>query len=70
MLYRSKLDDLRTRKGLTVSELAEQAGITLAAMSRIINGHTHPYQRTQHRIARALGCRVEALGIAQEGGLS
>ena len=67
MNYRAKLDNLRIQRGLTLGALEAATGITKAAISNTINGKTHPHMRTQYRLARALGCSVEELGIEGRG---
>jgi len=53
---------MRTRKGLTLTELATEAGISKAYLSQIENGQvSKPSAQTLYRISRVLGTSVAAL---------
>ena len=46
---------LRDARALTQEELAEKAGITVAALSRIERNNAEPRPTTRRKLARALG---------------
>ncbi len=52
---------LRTQAGLTLNDLARQAGISLSAVSKIENGQTSPTYDTIQRLAISLGVDVTEL---------
>jgi XRE family transcriptional regulator, regulator of sulfur utilization len=51
--------DARTEAGLTQRQLAEQAGVRQADVSRIERGAGNPTESTLQRTAAALGGRIE-----------
>ena len=51
----------RERKALSQQELAEKAGITRAALSRIESAQAEPHPRNVRKLARALGLEPEDL---------
>jgi transcriptional regulator with XRE-family HTH domain len=51
----------RERKALSQQELAERAGITRAALSRIESGQAEPHPRTTRKLAKALGLQPDDL---------
>ena len=51
----------RERRALSQQELAERAGITRAALSRIETGLSEPHPRTVRKLAEALGVGPEDL---------
>ncbi|MDD2545431.1 MAG: XRE family transcriptional regulator [Burkholderiaceae bacterium] len=53
--------ELRLRDGLTIAQVAEQAGISRGMLSKIENGHTSAAMDTLARIARALGVSMSML---------
>jgi transcriptional regulator with XRE-family HTH domain len=58
----NKILKARLENGLTQAQLAEDANITIVALSRIENGHTvKPQESTLRCIAAALNCMVEDL---------
>ena len=50
-----KLRRLRDARALTQEELAEKAGITVAALSRIERNNAEPRPTTRRKLARVLG---------------
>ena len=50
-----KMKRLRDARALTQEELAERAGITVAAVSRIERNNAEPRPTTRRKLARALG---------------
>jgi transcriptional regulator with XRE-family HTH domain len=50
-----KMKRLRDARALTQEELAEKAGITVAAVSRIERNNAEPRPTTRRKLARALG---------------
>jgi transcriptional regulator with XRE-family HTH domain len=50
-----KVRRLRDERALTQEELAENAGITVAALSRIERNSAEPRAKTRRRLAKALG---------------
>lgn len=55
------LKAIREQRGLTASELADKAGITRGAMSRIEGGSMGVTVRTLCAFAEALHCSTDAL---------
>ena len=53
--------ELRLRHGLTIAQVAEQAGISRGMLSKIENGQTSAGMDTLSRIARALGVSMSML---------
>ncbi len=49
----------RQRAGLTQAELAERAGTTQSAISRLERGHVRPSLDTLDRLAKACGATLE-----------
>ena len=45
----------------TISEFADQAGVTPSRISRIVTGYEFPSMALQNRIARALGINTNEL---------
>lgn len=66
-MYRQKLDHLREKRGLTVTALANKAGLGVNTTSAIINGRTRPYRRTIHKICEALNTTPEEIGLTDRG---
>lgn len=60
-----RIRDLRLAAGLTQAALAEQAGITQPAITRIENGETAPQLETLAGIAAVLGTSVRVLVCGQ-----
>lgn len=57
---------LRTERGTSQAALAEKAGLTVAALSRIERGHTNPTWGTVVALAAALGTTVADLAALSE----
>jgi transcriptional regulator with XRE-family HTH domain len=58
--------ELRTERGASQAALAEKAGLTVAALSRIERGHTNPTWGTVVGLAAALGTTVADLAALSE----
>ena len=50
-----RINHLRDARALTQDELAEKAGITVAALSRIERNNAEPRPTTRRKLAKALG---------------
>jgi transcriptional regulator with XRE-family HTH domain len=50
-----KIRRLRDKRALTQEELAEKAGITVTALSRIERNNAEPRPKTRRNLAEALG---------------
>jgi transcriptional regulator with XRE-family HTH domain len=50
-----KVKRLRDRRALTQGELADRAGLTVAALSRIERNNAEPRPTTRRKLAEALG---------------
>jgi transcriptional regulator with XRE-family HTH domain len=50
-----RIKHLRDARALTQDELAEKAGITVAALSRIERNNAEPRPSTRRKLAKALG---------------
>ena len=50
-----KIRELRKKRKLSQTELAEKAGVALMTISRLERGEHDPHVRTLWRIARSLG---------------
>lgn len=57
----SGLKNERTRQGLTQAELAERVGVSRKTINTVENGVFVPSTILALKLARALGCAVEAL---------
>jgi transcriptional regulator with XRE-family HTH domain len=55
------LRELRKRKGLTITELSQQAGVSPVALSKLERNQGNPELKTLDRIARALGVPTHGL---------
>ena len=51
----NRIKHLRDARALTQDELAEKAGITVAALSRIERNNAEPRPTTRRKLAKALG---------------
>ncbi len=60
----TQLVELRERRGLTQSQLAEKCGIDQAEISRIERGSTRPTTRVLQRIADALDADLKLVARA------
>ena len=58
---RLRLREVRERKLMTQTELAERAGLTLSTISRLENGLQRPRISTARVLAEALGVQPEDL---------
>lgn len=63
---RSRLKEIRTRAGMTQTELAERAGVTQSTVSKIEVGRGDGDADTLARIAEALGVRPADL-VSEDG---
>jgi transcriptional regulator with XRE-family HTH domain len=50
-----RIKHLRDARALTQDELAEKAGVTVAALSRIERNNAEPRPSTRRKLAKALG---------------
>ena len=68
----SQVRDLRQKKKMTAKELAMQAGISVALLSRLENGAVSPSLHTLGQVALALGVPFSALfqNVDSKGGAS
>lgn len=57
----NRLHDLRTERGLTQAALAELVGVSRKTINTVENGVFIPSTLLALRLARALGCPVEAI---------
>jgi putative transcriptional regulator len=57
----NRLHDLRTESGLTQAALAELVGVSRKTINTVENGVFIPSTLLALRLARALGCPVEAI---------
>jgi len=58
-VYRFNLKEKRKEKGLLQAELAKLTDIGIASVRRYENGKRLPDVLTAHRLAQALGCKIE-----------
>src|SRR5438045_9245352 len=64
MESRRKVAELKRPKGtLTIYDVASQAGVSIASVSRVLNGHATPRANTRERVMRA----VQELGFVPDG---
>ncbi|HET9640454.1 MAG TPA: helix-turn-helix domain-containing protein [Allosphingosinicella sp.] len=57
----NRLHDLRAARGLTQAALAEMVGVSRKTINTVENGVFIPSTLLALRLARALGCPVEAI---------
>lgn len=57
----NRLHDLRTERGFTQAALAELVGVSRKTINTVENGVFIPSTLLALRLARALGCPVEAI---------
>lgn len=57
----NRLHDLRAERGLTQAALAEKVGVSRKTINTVENGVFVPSALLALRLARALGCPVEAI---------
>ncbi|HEX8124287.1 MAG TPA: helix-turn-helix transcriptional regulator [Allosphingosinicella sp.] len=57
----NRLRDLRTERGLTQAALAERVGVSRKTINTVENGVFIPSALLALKLARALGCPVEAI---------
>jgi transcriptional regulator with XRE-family HTH domain len=55
------LKDLRSERGLSLSDLAARSGLSKSTLWQLERGRNSPTARTLERVARGLNCRVEDL---------
>ena len=58
--------EIRQRTGISVSQLASQVGCTQGYMSNVELGHKQPTVEFLARVARALGCSLDAISYVPE----
>ena len=61
---------LRELKGLSLVDVSERSGVTVAALSRLERGLSKPRPSTLRKIAQALNVSVEELWTPDEGKLA
>lgn len=57
---------LRWRRGLSQTELSEEAGVSLQVISFAEQGKRVPYPKTLRKLAEGLDAPVEALTVGKE----
>ena len=57
----NRLHDLRAEQGLTQAALAERVGVSRKTINTVENGVFVPSATLALKLARALGCPVEAI---------
>lgn len=62
----NRLHDLRSERGLTQAALAELVGVSRKTVNTVENGVFIPSTLLALRLARALGCPVEAIFSLEE----
>ena len=62
----NRLNQLRTERGLTQAALAELVGVSRKTINTVENGVFVPSTLLALRLARALGCPVEAIFSLEE----
>jgi transcriptional regulator with XRE-family HTH domain len=67
-LFGKRVRELRTRRGLRLSDVADELGVTKSAIVYWENGRTFPRPRTLTSLASLLGTRVEFLLTGEERG--
>ena len=60
-----KIKRLREQRALSLTDLAQRTGLSRVTINRIENGKQKPMPRTTHKLAEALGVRVEDLTSGQ-----
>lgn len=65
MVNHKKIASLVKERGLMHKELADEVGISEAMMSYILRGFKEPSVATLVRLAKALGCKLDDLVIAE-----
>ena len=61
-----QIRDRRTKAGLSLKELAEQAGLSPSFLSQLERGLARPRITSLHRVARTLGTTAQALLSTEE----
>jgi lambda repressor-like predicted transcriptional regulator len=59
--FAERVQAFMTQKGLTQAQLAEKAGVRQPAVSMMLTRRCRPQRRTVHKLAEALGVKVEDL---------
>lgn len=57
----NRVRERRRRRNLTQEELASEAGISVATISKTERARTLPHQSTIRKLAKTLGCEEEDL---------
>ena len=63
----SSLQHFRLKRGFTMKQLAELAGVSIQSISAIERGGMIPTVRIALKLALVLGCTIEELCMSQEG---
>lgn len=64
---RNRLNELRAAHGLTQAALAEKVGVSRKTINTVENGVFVPSTTLALKLARALGCSVEAIFSLEDG---
>jgi transcriptional regulator with XRE-family HTH domain len=64
VVFGRHLRELRLKRKMTQTDLAEGAGLTVAYISNMENGFAVPSVTTVLRLAVAMGCKVTRLMVA------
>lgn len=67
-MFRSRVREFRTAKGLTVRELARRAEVSTGLISQVERGVTDPSLETMRKIARVLDVPLFSLFLEDESG--
>ena len=59
---------LRQKAGMTQEQLAKKMNVGQAAVSRWESGDTKPLKKYRKKLAKALGCTVDELGVESTKG--
>jgi len=62
----ANIKELRTKKGLTQQQLAEETGITLRTIQRIENGEVNPSLHSLNNLSRVLNTDLSILNQKEE----
>lgn len=56
-----KIRELRIKQGLSLRELSNIAGVNIAVISKLENGHSSPTPKTAKKITDALGIAFDEI---------
>jgi transcriptional regulator with XRE-family HTH domain len=66
-IFGARLRELRKAAGLTQEQLAQAAGVTVSALTKLERGQAEPTWPTATKLAAALGVSVAAFEKTTEG---